>query len=236
MSSRSPSARPGAPLVTALLVALVAVGCAREETHVTPLQFVPIDRDYPCIGPGPVNVILVEVMRYEGQPEASRAIAAQCRGCTEISCPVIARECLCVGERATVDALVDALGGLRFELPADDKLCVRVVGMHTGTAAGPAAGPGEACEAAVCAGEIPDKSVKICGLSDVGALSEAGSPLIIRDYACATAAAIGSLDCETIERLCAVRPELELCAVPCDGAPLQQLFDMTPMQCATLGR
>jgi hypothetical protein len=196
-------ARTAVSLLVAALAAALS-SCAKEQTYVTPLQLGTGGVDK-CLNGRIVDTIVLDIMRYEGPQDSSSVLASICRSCSTGEFPGarLARRCLCVGERKDEEAIAAAIAGLRFdEMPPDQPLCARLVGLDRGAAEGPSSGAGTACTQAECELENVERSaVRFCVLSGVTAVSKSGTSVVLSDLAGGDTR-VGDLSCSALDRLC----------------------------------
>ncbi|MBW2734331.1 MAG: hypothetical protein JRH20_18230 [Deltaproteobacteria bacterium] len=222
----------------ALFALFTLGGCQKSETHITPLQVSPFDRSEECMGRYGANTFVIEVLRYGGPIEPSKALASECRRCAsgEVPCPVVTRRCVCARDRHDIFQLTEAIAGIRFdELSSKEPVCVRLVALFQPNGGGPSTGPGETCPASQCEVKEDDLRIQLCMLSDVGSLSEASTPLVLRHIYCSNIDAVVA-GCDGLIKFCEARPDAGVCSslsIFCSDAGIRPWADLTARQCAT---
>jgi hypothetical protein len=205
----------GAAQVTFLvLAALLGAGCRQDVEFVTPLVAALPGGSLPNLGEacGASDFFRFDLFEFtaESGDGSPSLFQTRCGDCAGKDCPLLYTECRCSGDRVDAETAAEALSGLRIEgLEPDVPLCARVLTYNRPVNDGPTDGAAPACDCSLGA-SLP---ATLCALSEVGAVNESRTPIVVREFHCHGAALFGAWD----ERRCA--EALTDCEQLCRGEP-----------------
>lgn len=172
-------------------LASASSGCEPEPlVFRTPLVFAlpsgDADLAARCIGSG-LDTYIVDLMAFEGTPQPVEGLSP-CLRCTPATCHVVARACLCSGRRTDLYGIDEAASEFAFrDVDPAKRYCVRFMLLDRGDTGGSTEGPASECgPQAWCdrSASVPAEWLRVCAISDLGAVNESGAPIVVRTVFC----------------------------------------------------